>query len=57
MIIYFAGSGRKSEHNEKLLKQNSPNWGILLSYKDIKTKDRQGCSRFVNLKKLKDKKK
>lgn len=51
MIIYLAGSGRKPENNDRLKKKNSDNWGVLLSYKDTRTKDNKGSSRFKKLKK------
>ena len=49
MIIYFAGNGRKAELSKKLCEHENKEWGVLLSYKDIQTKDKKGCLRFKNL--------
>lgn len=49
MIIYFASGGRKVEEMTHVCAYKSKNWGVLLSYKDIKTKDKQGSSRFRKL--------
>ena len=49
MIIYLAGNGRKVENSPKILEQQNDNWGVLLSYKDEKTKTKKVTSRFRNL--------
>jgi len=50
MIIYFAGGGRKIENSKKVIDHKNKNWGVLLSYKDMKkTKDGKGGNRFQEL--------
>lgn len=54
MIFYFAGTGRKVEDVEKIVDYPSKNWGVLLSYKDIKTKKGDGSKRFKAITKRKE---
>lgn len=49
MIIYFAGAGRKVEDSKRLKAEPNSQWGVLLSYKDQKTKDGKGSGRFQRL--------
>ena len=49
MKFYFASGGRKVEEMGKITALNSLSWGILLSFKDIRTKDKRGSSRFRKL--------
>ena len=51
MIVYFAGDGQKQEDDEHLLELNDhDSWGVLLSYKTIKTKrNNKGSTRFQRL--------
>lgn len=49
MILYFASGGRKVEEMPHVLAYKSKNWGVLLSFKDIRTKDKQGSARFRKL--------
>lgn len=46
MIIYFAGAGYKVEDSKKIVAEDNNQWGVLLSYKDQKTKDGNGSKRF-----------
>ena len=46
MIIYFAGAGYKVEDSLRIQKEDNVQWGVLLSYKDQKTKDGKGSKRF-----------
>lgn len=55
MIIYFAGAGYKVENSEKIKKEDNDQWGVLLSYKDQKTKDGNGSKRFQKLHQLNEK--
>jgi hypothetical protein len=54
MIFYFAGNGRKPENVERIMNHPSENWGILLSYKDVRTKDGTGSARFKRVVKRKE---
>lgn len=54
MIFYFAGNGRKLEDVEQVVQYPKKSWGILLSYKDLQTKDGTGGSRFRKLKTRKE---
>ena len=51
MIIYFAGDGKKEEDDVFLHNMNdTTHWGVLLSYKTIKTlKGNKGSLRFQRL--------
>jgi hypothetical protein len=49
MIIYFAGDGKKQENSRRMRSMDSQNWGVLLSFKSIKTKSHKGNSRFQKL--------
>ena len=51
MIIYLAGNGCKAEDISQLKEREQ--WGVLLSYKDTKTKDKIGSKRFQRLMKRK----
>lgn len=57
MIFYFAGNGRKAENVKTILEHPCKNWGVLLSYKDIRTKDETGSARFKRLKERRKKQK
>jgi len=49
MIIYFAGNGVTNENSEVVINLQKDNWGILLSYKEIKTKKGDGNLRYKKL--------
>lgn len=49
MVFYFAGNGLKVENDERIMKYPTKNWGVLLSYKDVQTKDEKGSKRFQKL--------
>lgn len=49
MIIYFAGDGKKMEEDKHAISSKSKNWGVLLSYKSVKTKSNEGNKRFKRL--------
>lgn len=46
MIIFFAGDGEQTEDSKQLIRKKSKNWGVLLSFKTIKTKSNTGSARF-----------
>ena len=49
MKIYRAGDGCKAETIDSLNSQTNKGWGVLLSYKSVKTKDGKGSLRFREL--------
>lgn len=53
MIIYLAGNGSEPENENKIKGLQSSNWGILISYKDVKAKHNKGSRRFKRIKKNK----
>jgi len=57
MIIYLAGKSQKLENIDVIVNSPIKNWGLLWSYKELQTKDKQGSKQFKELmKRIKTKK-